>query len=102
MERQLFVVTLEAPTAVGERFPRVEAERMAGVIRHAVRDNSCGLAGPVPFKIAVERVDEAAAASAETREYTPRGVRRASNSSANWCSVGASRQGGLRRSDRSS
>lgn len=71
MERQLFVVTLEVPSSVGERFPRVEAERMAGIIRDAVRDKSCSFAGPVPFKITVERADEAASVSGEMREYTP-------------------------------
>ena len=69
MERQLFVVTLEVPLAVSHCFPRVEAERMANIIRDAVRAKSCSFTGPVPFKITVERVDEAASASGEMREY---------------------------------
>ena len=73
MERQLFVVTLEVPPAFGGCFPipRVEAERMANIIRDAVRAKSCSFMGPVPFKITVERVDEAASATGEMREYTP-------------------------------
>ena len=69
MERQLFVVTLEVPSAVSHCFPRVEAERMANIIRDAVQAKSCSFMGPVPFKITVERVDEAASASGEMREY---------------------------------
>ncbi len=69
MERQLFVVTLEVPPAVSRCFPRVEAERMANIIREAVQAKSCSFMGPVPFKITVERVDEAASASGEMREY---------------------------------
>ncbi|OIP27611.1 MAG: hypothetical protein COW22_01855 [Chloroflexi bacterium CG15_BIG_FIL_POST_REV_8_21_14_020_46_15] len=71
MERQLFVVTLEVPPAVSHCFPRVEAERMANIIRDAVQAKSCSFMGPVPFKLTVERVDEAASASGEMREYTP-------------------------------
>ncbi len=69
MGRQLFVVTLEVPPAVSHCFPRVEAERMANIIRDAVQAKSCSFMGPVPFKITVERVDEAASASGEMREY---------------------------------
>ena len=69
MERQLFVVTLEVPPAVSHCFPRVEAERMANIIRDAVQAKSCSFMGLVPFKITVERVDEAASASGEMREY---------------------------------
>jgi len=71
MERQLFVVTLEVVPAFGGCFPRVEAERMANIIRDAVRAKSCSFMGPVPFKITVERVDEVASAIGEMREYTP-------------------------------
>jgi len=70
MGRQLFVVTLEVPPAVSHCFPRVEAERMANIIRDAVQAKSCSFMGPVPFKITVERVDEAASASGEMREYS--------------------------------
>jgi hypothetical protein len=69
MERQLFIVTLEVSPAVSRCFPGVEAERMANIIRDAVRAKSCSFTGPVPFKITVERVAEAASASGEMREY---------------------------------
>jgi len=71
MEKQLFVVTLEAAPAFGRCFPKVEAERMANIIRDAVRAKSCSFIGPVPFKITVERVSEVASASGEMREYAP-------------------------------
>jgi len=71
MEKQLFVVTLEVPPAFGRYFPRVEAERMANIIRDAVRAKSCSFLGPVPFKITVERADEVASANGEMREYAP-------------------------------
>ena len=71
MERQLFVVTLEVSPAFGHCFPRVEAERMANIIRDAVRAKSCSFMGPVPFKITVERADEVASATGEMPEYTP-------------------------------
>jgi hypothetical protein len=71
MERQLFVVTLEVAPAFSRCFPKVEAERMANIIRDAVRAKSCSFIGPVPFKITVERVGEAASASGEMREYKP-------------------------------
>lgn len=71
MERQLCVVTLEVPPALGRYFPRVEAERMANIIRDAVRAKSCSFMGPVPFKLTVERVDEAASATGKFGEYMP-------------------------------
>lgn len=71
MEKQLFVVTLEVPPAFSHYFPRVEAERMANIIRDAVRAKSCSFLGPVPFKITVERADETASASGEMRQYAP-------------------------------
>jgi hypothetical protein len=71
MEKQLFVVTLEVPPAFGHFFPRIEAERMANIIRDAVRAKSCSFVGPVPFKITVEQADEVASASGEMREYAP-------------------------------
>ena len=36
MERQLFVVTLQVPSAFGKYFPRVEAERMANIINQLI------------------------------------------------------------------
>ena len=69
MERQVLIVTLEVPPIVSQSFPRVEAERMANIIRDAVQAKSCSFMGPVPFKITVERVDEAASAFGEMREY---------------------------------
>ncbi len=69
MEKQTYVVTLEVSPAFGLHFPKVEAERMANIIRDAVRAKSCSFMGPVPFKITVQRVDETASASGEMREY---------------------------------
>jgi hypothetical protein len=71
MERQVYVVTLEVAPAFSRCFPKVEAERMANIIRDAVRAKSCSFIGPVPFKITVQPVGEAALASGEMREYTP-------------------------------
>jgi hypothetical protein len=71
MERQLFVVALEVPPAFGRYFPRVEAERMAVIIRDGVRAKSCSFMGPVPFKITIERADEVASANGEMHEYVP-------------------------------
>jgi len=71
MEKQLFVVTLEVCPALRCYFPKVEAERMANIIRDAVRAKSCSFIGPVPFKITVEQADEVASASGEMREYSP-------------------------------
>lgn len=69
MERQLFVVTLEVSPDASDCFPRVEAERMANIICDAVQAKSCSFMGPVPFKITVERVNEAASTSGEMKEY---------------------------------
>jgi hypothetical protein len=69
MERQLFVVTLEVPSVVSHSFPRVEDERMADIIRDAVQAKSCSFMSLVPFKITVERMDEATSVSGEMREY---------------------------------
>ena len=71
MEKQLFVVTLEVPPPFSNRFPRVDAERMANIIRDAVQDKSCSFTGPVPFTITVERADTAALSRGEMREYSP-------------------------------
>jgi hypothetical protein len=71
MEKQMYVVTLEVCPALSCYFPKVEAERMANIIRDAVRAKSCSFIGPVPFKITVEQADEVASASGETREYVP-------------------------------
>ena len=71
MEKQLFVVTLEVPLPFSNRFPKVDAERMATIIRDAVQDKSCSFTGPVPFTITVERADAAALSRGEMREYSP-------------------------------
>ena len=71
MWRQMFVVTLEVPSAFDHYFPRIEAERMANIIRDAVRTKSCSFIGSVPFKITVARSDEVASAVGQTREYAP-------------------------------
>lgn len=71
MRKQMFIVTLEVPSAFDCYFPRLEAERMANIIRDGVRGKSCSFIGPVPFKVSVARVDEAALASGKMREYIP-------------------------------
>ena len=62
---------IEVSPAFSCYFPKVEAERMANIIRDAVRAKSCSFMGPVPFKITVQRADETASASGEMREYVP-------------------------------
>ena len=69
MERQLFVVTPGVPPVVGQCFYRVDSKRMSSIIRNAVRAKSCSFIAPVPLKITVERMDEAASASGEVRKY---------------------------------
>jgi len=69
MRKQMFIVTLEVPSAFDCYFPRLEAERMANIIRDGVQGKSCSFIGPVPFKVSVAWVDEAASASGKMREY---------------------------------
>jgi hypothetical protein len=69
MKKQTFVVTLGIVPPFDQCFPRVEAERLAKIIRDAVEARSCSFIGSVPFSISVERVDEAALASGEVPEY---------------------------------
>ncbi len=71
MLKQTFTVTLEIPAPFDQRFPRVEAERMANAIRDGVRAKSCSFAGPVPFTIRCEQDGEVALASGQMREYSP-------------------------------
>lgn len=71
MERQRFVVTLEVPPAFARYMPGVEVDRLAKIVRDAVWDKSCSFAGPIPFKITVEKGDKVASASGEMREYLP-------------------------------
>jgi len=71
MRKQMFIVTLEVLSSFDRYFPRLEAERMANIIRDGVRAKSCSFIGPVPFKVTVARIDETASASGETREYMP-------------------------------
>ena len=70
MRKQMFIVTLEVPSAFDCYFPRLKAEGMANIIRDGVRGKSCSFIGPVPFKVSVARVDEAASVSGKMREYT--------------------------------
>ena len=71
MLKQTFVVTLEIPSPFDRYFPRVEAERMANIIRDGVEAKSVSFMGPTPFGIRVERIDEAASASGQMKEYSP-------------------------------
>lgn len=84
MRKQTFVVTLDVLAPFDRSFPRIEAERLAKIIRDGVEAKSCSFIGSIPFRISVERTDEAALASGKVREYpteefepteeTPRGV----------------------------
>jgi hypothetical protein len=69
MAKQTFILTLVAPPAFDCYFPRVEAERMANIIRDAIQHKSCSFIGPVPFTIVVERTDDAAEVAGEMPEY---------------------------------
>jgi hypothetical protein len=71
MLTQTFVVTLEVPSPFDWHFPRVEAERMANIIRDGVEAKSVSFMGTTPFRIRVERTDEAASVSGQMREYSP-------------------------------
>lgn len=68
--KQTFIVTLEVDGSI-EHFPRVEAERMANIIRDGVAAKSCSFLGPVSFDIICQRGDESATASGEMRQYSP-------------------------------
>ena len=69
MAKQTFILTLAAPPAFDCYFPRVEAERMANIIRDAIQYKSCSFIGPVPFTITVARIDESAEATGEMPQY---------------------------------
>jgi hypothetical protein len=71
MWKQTFVVTLETLPPFDQYFPKVEAERIASIIRDGLEARSCSFMGPVPFKICVERADGMASASGKMREYSP-------------------------------
>jgi hypothetical protein len=84
MKKQTFVLTLEILAPFDQCFPRMEAERLANIIRDGVEAKSCSFVGSIPFRISVERTDEAALASGKVQEYpteefelaerTPRGL----------------------------
>ena len=71
MLKQTFVVTLEIPSPFERYLPKVEAERMATIIRDGVEAKSVSFMSPIPFMLGVERTDEAASASGQMREYRP-------------------------------
>jgi len=68
MQKQTFVVTLEVFPPFDGQFPRVEAGRMAGIIRDGIEAKSCSFIGAIPFNISVERVDEEATAAGQIQE----------------------------------
>lgn len=88
MKKQTLVVTLGILPTLDQCFPRIEAERLAKIIRDGVEARSCSFIGLIPSRISVERVDEVALASDEVPEYpteefepteeTPRGLVRVS------------------------
>ena len=65
MPKLMFVVTLEIPTPFDQSLPKVEAERMANIIRDSVEAKSVSFMGPIPFTLRVERTDEAASTSGQ-------------------------------------
>ena len=69
MQKQTFVVTLEIIPPFDQYSPRIEAERMANIIRHGVETKSCSFVGAVPFRITVARVGEIATARGKMQEY---------------------------------
>lgn len=64
-------MTLEVPSPVDRHFPRVEAERMANIIREGIEAKSVSLMGPVQFTLRVEQTDEGASVLGQMREYSP-------------------------------
>jgi len=84
MKKQTFVVTLDITPPSDRCFPGMEAERLADIIRDGVEARSDSFIVSIPFRISVERADEAALASGEVPEYpteefepteeTPRGL----------------------------
>ena len=76
MSTQTFVVTLELPSPFDRYFPRLEAERMADIIREGFEARSVSLMGPVQFTLRVERAAEAASVSGHMREYSPKDFER--------------------------
>ena len=70
MLKQTFVVTLEVPSPFDRHFPRVEARWMANMVRDGIEARSVSFTGVVPFKIVVERTDEASTAPGRMREYS--------------------------------
>ena len=59
MMKQTFVVTLEIPSHFDRYLPRVEAERMANIIRDGIEAKSVSFIGPTLFTIRVEQAEEA-------------------------------------------
>jgi len=68
MRKQTFVVTLEALPPFDRYFPRVEAERMASILRDGVEAKSLSFMGEVPFRIYVQRADDSASVSGKVRQ----------------------------------
>ena len=60
MLKQRFVVTLEIPTPFDRYWPKLEAERIANIIRDGVKAKSGSFMGSIPFTLRVERTDEGA------------------------------------------
>lgn len=68
---QTFLVILEVPADFDRYFPKVEAWRMADIIRDGFAAKSCSFLGPVPFTISCQRVEEPAWARGRMLEYSP-------------------------------
>jgi hypothetical protein len=70
MKKQSYIVTLEVPAPYDRRFPEIEAERMATIIRGGIMAKSCSFVGPVPFTIRCEVTGDSATALGHLKEYS--------------------------------
>lgn len=70
MKKQSYIVTLEVPAPYDRRFPKIEVERMATIIRGGIMAKSCSFVGPVPFTIRCELAGDSATALGHLKEYS--------------------------------
>lgn len=70
MKKQTYIVTLEVPTPYDRRFPKIEVDRMATIIRGGIMAKSCSFVGPVPFTIQCELASDSATALGHLKEYS--------------------------------
>lgn len=70
MKKQTYIVTLEVPTPYDRRFPKIEVERMATIIRGGIMAKSCSFVSPVPFTIRCELARDSATTLGYLKEYS--------------------------------